>query len=92
MDENKTKQSRSLPGKIDIYVIGDDGSISVGVGCKPDVFIEDVAIGKLFDRDTALHVKRNYGSTVGVMRDSDFRAVPKEYKTRKMILGRVDLP
>lgn len=92
MDEVKTTQSRSLPEKIDMYIIGDDGSISTGMGCEPDVYIEESASGKLFDKDVALYIRENFGCNVGVMRDSNFSAMPREYNTRKMILGRVNLP
>lgn len=92
MGENKTKQARSLPEKVDVYVIGDDGSVSSGAACQPDVYIEEQYTGRLYDKETALYILGKFGRTVGVMRDSKFCATPREYKTRKMILGKVDLP
>lgn len=92
MDEINAMQSRSLPEKIDMYIIGDDGSISTGIGCEPDVYIEESASGKLFDKDVALYIREKFGCNVGVMRDSNFRATPREYNTHKMILGKVNLP
>lgn len=92
MSDSKFKQSRNLPEKIDVYVIGEDGSVTNGAGYMPEVFIEEEFAGRLFDTDTALHILRNYGRIVGVMRDNKFRTTPKEYNTQKMILGKVDLP
>lgn len=89
---NSTKQSRKLPEKIDVYVIGEDGSISDGAGCRPDVYIEEESAGRLYEKDTAMYIYQNFGHIVGVMRDTQFRTTPKEYRTRKMILGKVDLP
>ena len=85
-------QSRDLPDKIDVYVIGEDGSVTSGVGVMPEVFIEERDAGKLYDRDVALHILRNYGNVVGVMRDTNCSVTPREYNTRKMILGKIELP
>lgn len=85
-------QSRNLPNRIDVYVIGEDGSVTSGVGVMPDVFIEESDAGRLYEKDVALHILHNYGSVVGVMRDTNFSAAPKEFDTRKMILGKVHLP
>lgn len=92
MDNNNSTQSRTLPEKIDVYVIGENGSVTDGGGCMPEVFIEEQYAGRLYDVDTALHIRRNFGHIVGVMRDTTFRAIPGEYKTRKMILGKAQLP
>lgn len=92
MEEKKQTQSRRLPEKIDVYVIGEDGSISPGVGVMPIVYIQEQDAGRIYEKDVALYIRKNYGTTVGVMRDSKFNTTPKEYKTRKMILGRVELP
>ncbi len=91
MDKNKSKQTRNLPEKVDVYVIGDDGVVSSGAGCEPDVYIEEQSAGRLFEKETALYILKQYGHAVGVMRDTKFCAAPKEYKTRKMILGKVNL-
>lgn len=92
MDENKSEQTRILPEKLDVYVIGDDGTVSSGAGCVPDVYIEEQSAGRLFEHDTALYILEKFGRVVGVMRDSKFCAEPKAYRTRKMILGKVNLP
>lgn len=85
-------ESRNLPDKIDVYIINEDGSIASGVGVMPEVFIEEQYAGRLFEKDVALHILSNYGKTVGVMRDTKFVVTPMEYNTRKMILGKVNLP
>lgn len=91
MEESRQKQSRRLPEKIDVYVIEEDGSIALGVGVMPDVFIEEQDAGRIYEKDVALYIRKNYGKTVGVMRDTKFDTMPREYKTRKMILGKVNL-
>ena len=87
MEDNEALRTRILPEKIDVYVIAADGSISPGVGISPDVFIDEHSSGRLFEKDTALYIRANYGKVVGVMRDSKYSAGPKQYGTRKMILG-----
>lgn len=92
MAESKNIKSRSLPEKINVFVINEDGSISDGAGCMPTVFIEEQAAGRIYEMDVAKYILKNYGRVVGVMRDSAFHTTPQEYKTRKMILGKLDLP
>ncbi len=92
MSDSDKGKVRKLPENIDVYLIAEDGSISVGPGLTPDVFLEENASGKLFDTDIALYIRTNYGKVVGVMRDSKFSASPKPYRTRKMILGKTNLP
>ena len=92
MAESKDTQSRKLPERIDVYVIGDDGSVSDGAGYDPVAYISEQDAGRIYEKDVALHILKTHGRIVGVMRDSTFRTTPKEYRTRKMILGKVELP
>ncbi len=90
LEEAKTVQTRDLPEKVDVYVIAEDGTISEGVGYDPEIFIEETDVGQLYDKNVALRVRRECGSVIGVMRDASYSTAPKEYKTHKMILGKVD--
>lgn len=86
------KETRSLPEKIDVYVVDADGNVAAGAGYVPCVFINEEDVGRLYDRDVAQYIFHNYGSIVGVMRDTKFSAIPREFKTHKMILGKITLP
>lgn len=92
MAETGSRESRKLPEKIDVYVLGEDGSVSDGAGYDPVVFIDEKDAGRLYEKDVAKYILENFGRVVGVMRDTEFRATPREYRTRKMILGKVVLP
>lgn len=95
MSEDKRIESREIPNRVDIYTIGEDGSIAEGVGVgveNIDAFIDEESSGRLFEKDTALFIRANCGKVVGVMRFSKFDVGPKPFRTRKMILGKANLP
>ncbi len=92
MAPENTVLIRDIPEHVDVYVIGDDGSITEGAKLTPNIYIDWHDAGQLYDKDIALYIKRTYGHIVGVMRDKPVVVKSRGYKTRKMILGRITPP
>ena len=78
---------RSFPRDIDYYQIRDDGSVVQSSTGNARVYIGESDVNYFNKTHTMLRVRRKYGSTIGVMRDTRCAVKSKEYVTPKMLLG-----
>lgn len=82
--------SRTLPRNIDYYRIGPDDRVAECDATHADVYIGEQDVGYFADADVIAHIRKSYGSVIGVMHDIQFTiATPEEHKTSKMLLGLV---
>lgn len=77
---------RELPPGIDYYEILEDGSVIESDSTNTKTYIEDGSVGYFSDPDAMLYIRNNYDKVIGVMRDTNYGVVPREYKTTKVLL------
>lgn len=80
-------EARDLPTDIDYYRIQATGKVVSCNAVKADVYIDELDVQFLSDKETMLHVREHYGAHIGVMKDRRFRVQSREYRTPKMLLG-----
>lgn len=89
--EEKRLDSRDLPDTVDYYTISNQGIVEPCAVAKATVYIDEMDVRYFEDTDTMLYIRETYGPNIGVMRDYKFAVRPRERRTRKMLLGVVNV-
>lgn len=81
---------RDLPNTIDYYYITESGDVVEGAVGTASVYIDEMDVNRFSDRELMLHIRKNYGECIGVMRDLRCTLKPRKSATTKFLLGTVE--